>query len=381
MQCPKCDFTFNPETAPGGHCPRCLLLGPLEEEFEPEPMGLEGGGREADLPEDELAAELLDFELVECLGRGGMGIVWKARERLLDRHVAIKLLRNENKDPTFMERFTREARVMARLNHPNIVTLYSFGRTRSGHCYLVMELVRGTNLANLIAKGPLGVNESLLVVGEICNALEHAHEAGFVHRDIKPANILLNQNGRVKVADFGLARITGRLDTATLSITRQGWTLGTPHYIAPEQEYGKGVIDHRADIYSLGIMFYQMLTGELPRGVFTLPSSKTRADARLDEIVLRAMQDQPDKRYQNVGELSAQIRQYLHDTDPSEVARRAAVRKTVIRRRLEMVVATLAALLVGLISAWYAHEWLDPIANTSRPMAPRARELPVPDEK
>ncbi|HSI65179.1 MAG TPA: serine/threonine-protein kinase, partial [Candidatus Saccharimonadia bacterium] len=245
--CSKCDFTYDPAMVPGGLCPRCLLLGMHDSRFESPPESIEStaanqstSGLATTLEDDELAAELPNFELVERLGKGGMGVVWKARERVLNRHVAIKLLHNVKNDAAFVERFTREACVMAQLNHPNIVTLYSFGRTRSNHCYLVMEMVDGADLADLMAHHRLDVPTALTIVHDICAALSHAHDAGFVHRDIKPGNVLIDRHGRIKVADFGLARLTRMSDKDTLAITKQGWAVGTPHYTAPEQANGRG---------------------------------------------------------------------------------------------------------------------------------------------
>ncbi len=355
--CPKCQFSYHQEAVPGGHCPRCLLTA-LED-----PGFLSGSGlalSNGDLADEELMAELPDFDIIECLGRGGMGVVWKARERVLDRHVAVKLLLNPEKDQAFVERFTREARIMARLSHPHIVSLYSFGRTRSGHCYLVMELVEGTNLARLMDKGILSLPQSLQVVTEVCAALQHAHEAGYIHRDIKPANVLLDGKGRVKVGDFGLARLSAHLDTTTLHLTKQGFSVGTPHYMAPEQEHGKGEVDHRADIYSLGVMFYQMLTGDLPRGVFSPPSQKSKVDVRLDKVVLRALHDRPENRYQRVADVITELQVIRETADPVLRAEKEALRKARLKRsRLEMTFAGLAALLVGIISAWYARGWMD----------------------
>lgn len=367
--CSKCDFIFDPGSAPGGQCPRCLLLGLHEDSFEglhidplhhEEPL--------TSLEDDELAEELPGFELVERIGRGGMGVVWRARERVLDRYVAIKLLRNVSNDPAFVERFTREARVMAQLNHPNIVTLYSFGRTRSNHCYLVMEMVEGTDLANLIGRNRLDVAASLTVISEICSALSHAHDAGFVHRDIKPGNVLIDTRGHVKVADFGLARLNRRNDKTTLSITKHGFAVGTPHYVAPEQANGKGQEDHRADIYSLGVMLYQMLTHELPRGVFKPPSFKQKLDKRLDKIVLRALQEEPEKRYQQVVHLNSDLQRVREKIDPVLLAEMKAARHAARwRQRFEMGLAVAVSVLLGIMSAWYAREWLEAPAPAPTP--------------
>lgn len=372
IQCRTCDFVFDPAAVPGGLCPRCLLLGvhmsPAEEirsTAETEPI--------ASLADEELSRELPNFDLVQILGRGGMGVVWKATERLLKRHVAIKLLHNVRKDMDFVERFAREARVMAQLNHPNIVTLYSFGRTRSNHCYLVMEMVEGADLGQWLARGPVDLPATLSVMLDLCVALRHAHEAGFMHRDIKPGNVLVDSRGRVKVTDFGLARLTTEPDTNCL--TKHGWAVGTPHYIAPEQARGDGLEDHRADIYSVGVMLYQMLTGELPRGVFRLPSTKRKTDKRLDKIVLRALQEDPADRYQSVADLMSDLAQVRRRVDPGSHAGNQDPRHG--RRwsqRFELALAVAVSLVLGAVMAIYARGWLWPEAATSE-----SRKLPVLD--
>lgn len=367
VQCVKCDFTYDPAKVPGGLCPRCLLLGMhgndpggFEEEDEEE-VSLEM------LADDELAMELPNFELEEPLGRGGAGVVWKARERVLNRHVAIKLLHNTGKDPDFVDRFTREARVMAQLNHPHIVTLYSFGRTRSNHCYLVMEMVEGASLADLLNGELLDLPTSLNIIQGVCAALRHAHEAGFMHRDIKPGNVLLDSRGRVKVADFGLARLSGsRRDSTT--ITKKGWAVGTPHYIAPEQAKGAGNEDQRADIYSVGVVLYQMLTGELPRGVFRPPSAKQKLDKRLDDVVLRALQEEPEKRYQHIAELSEDVEKVRESVDPELLADQQEARHAGRwRRRFEVALAIAVSLVLGFIVAWYARDLLGSVSLPAMP--------------
>ncbi|WP_170156860.1 serine/threonine-protein kinase [Roseimicrobium gellanilyticum] len=329
-----------------------------EDEDIPPPQ--QGKGPAKSLEDDELAAELPNFELVERLGKGGMGVVWKARERVLNRHVAIKLLHNVKNDAAFVERFTREACVMAQLNHPNIVTLYSFGRTRSNHCYLVMEMVDGADLADLMSHHRLDVPTALTIVHDICGALGHAHEAGFVHRDIKPGNVLIDMHGRVKVADFGLARLTRLENKDTLAITKQGWAVGTPHYTAPEQANGRGDEDHRADIYSLGVMLYQMLTGELPIGIFRPPSLKEKIDRRLDKVVLRALQEEPEKRYQDIEEFSAEVQTIREDVDPVLLEERKEARyATRWKQRLEMALAISLSLVLGTMGAWFVRDWME----------------------
>jgi len=257
-------------------------------------------------PVSELAGLFPQLELLECLGRGGMGAVYKARQPRLDRFVALKILAPERQnDAQFAERFEREARALARLNHPNIVIVYDFGEVQ-GRFYLIMEYVDGLTLRQVLQAGKLAPAEALKIVPKICEALQYAHEQGIVHRDIKPENILVDRQGRVKIADFGIAKITG-LESKDLSLTGAKDVMGTPHYMAPEQVEKPQTVDHRADIYSLGVVFYEMLTGELPLGKFALPSEKVQTDVRLDEVVMHALEKEPAKRYQHASEVKTDV--------------------------------------------------------------------------
>ncbi|MDB6140639.1 MAG: prkC 34 [Verrucomicrobiaceae bacterium] len=366
VTCGRCQFHFSALRVPGGHCPRCLLMGMDDESLHGAPAENDGSDTGPLPADDELAAELPAFGLEEKIGRGGMGVVWRARERVLDRHVAIKLLHNQNSETAFVERFTREARVLARLHHPNIITMFSFGRTRSNHCYLVMEMVEGTDLAKLLAQGPIEVPLALQIMTEVCAALQYAHEQGFVHRDVKPGNVLINLAGRVKVADFGLARVAN--DSDTLAITKHGWAVGTPLYTAPEQADGKNTADHRADIYSAGVVLYQMLTGELPRGVFSAPSKKRRMDARLDKIVMQALQENKEKRYQTIAQFRADLARVRESVDPLLIAARKADHHSKRwRRRREVFLGLSVAGLLGVMSAWYTRPYVDHLASRLQP--------------
>ncbi len=250
------------------------------------------------------------YEVRRLIGRGGMGAVYEARQMDLDRKVAIKLLPMETSmDEGFVQRFQREARALARLQHPGIVAVYQFGTARDGRLYFVMEHVDGMTLYDLIHGGHLTVAQALEIVKQVCEALAYAHEEGVVHRDIKPSNILVDTKGRVKVADFGLAKMarTAKSEAASLMHTQTGHVMGTPDYAAPEQMRGGSDVDHRADIYSLGVMFYEMLTGEVPRGLFVPPSEKTGTDVRLDKVVLRALHENPAKRYQQASQLRDEV--------------------------------------------------------------------------
>jgi serine/threonine protein kinase len=229
---------------------------------------------------EELAQQFPQLEILELLGQGGMGIVYKARQPRLDRLVALKILPAEaGRDLAFAERFVREARALAKLSHPSIVTVYDFGES-GGRFYLLMEFVDGVNLRHLLQEQRLTPEQALTIVPQLCEALQYAHEQGVVHRDIKPENILLDKRGHVKIADFGLAKLLGP-KVADSALTGSQQIMGTPHYMAPEQWERPQSVDHRADIYSLGVVFYEMLTGELPLGRFAPPSQKVQVDVRL----------------------------------------------------------------------------------------------------
>ena len=303
--CPHCGAVL-PGDAPEGLCPKCLAtagLGTEPGDTEPNP----GAGRKAPpSPPEEIARHFPQLEILELIGQGGMGIVYKARQLKLDRLVALKILPLESgKDPAFAERFAREARALARLNHPNIVAVYDFGEV-SGLFYFLMEFVDGLNLRELEQSRKLTAEQALAIVPKICDALQFAHEEGIVHRDIKPGNILIDRKGRVKIADFGLAKLLGTT-TPDLTLTGSGHLMGTPHYMAPEQIDRPQQVDHRADIYSLGVVFYEMLTGELPVGRFAAPSQKVQVDVRLDDVVLRALENNPERRYQQASEVKTDV--------------------------------------------------------------------------
>ena len=249
----------------------------------------------------EIAGWLPDYEVLSLIGRGGMGAVYKARQRRLDRLVALKLLPVEaSLDEAFAERFRREAQLLARLDHPNIVHIFDFGETTEGHLFYAMEFVEGEDLQQRLKRGLIDPGAAFAALHQVCAALECAHAQNIIHRDIKPGNVLITPDGRVKLADFGLALPSERAPNDRL--TRAGAALGTFEYAAPEQISGQSQADHRADIYSVGVMAYELLTGELPRGVFPPPSEKASADPRYDAVVLRALQQDPEKRWPGVRE-------------------------------------------------------------------------------
>ena len=332
-KCPQCGTPL-PAGALAGLCPACLLKQGASDET------ATGGQAPPFHPPSiaELSPLFPQLEILELIGKGGMGAVYKARQKELDRLVALKILPpGIGRDAAFAERFAREARALAKLNHPGIVTLYEFGQVHSSAApvaaatekwagetpallyYFLMEFVDGVNLRQLLHAGRIAPREALAIVPQICDALQFAHDQGIVHRDIKPENILLDRRGRVKVADFGLAKLVGNDGRAELplgqadqqvsptDLTAAGKVMGTPNYMAPEQREHPNEVDNRADIYALGVVFYQMLTGELPGKYLEPPSSKVQIDVRLDEVVLRALEKKPELRYQQVSEVKTMV--------------------------------------------------------------------------
>lgn len=261
------------------------------------------------------------IEVLEVLGHGGMGAVYKVRQKRLDRLAALKIVRPDvANDPAFTARFDREARTLARLNHPNIVGVYDFGdvdgpaiggESSRALFYFLMEYVDGVNLRQLIEMRQVSAEQALSIVSQVCDALQYAHDQGVIHRDIKPENILLDESGRVKIADFGLAKLGVEGDDLRLTGTNQ--VLGTMRYMAPEQMHGSASVDHRADIYSLGVVLYEMLTGETPVGVFAAPSKRVPIDVRFDEVVMKSLASDPDQRFQSVSEVNLYVRRLADD--------------------------------------------------------------------
>lgn len=420
-RCPECG-TELPTGATQGLCPKCLMGAGLEGDTgraasgDAEATSTQPSGFVPPEPA-ELAPLFPHLEILELLGNGGMGAVYKARQTKLDRLVALKIIRPESADDAaFAERFNREAKTLARLNHPNIVGVHDFGEVAVGrtsksvlgddprsarvsdpaehsdrrspetaetepsesfgreggsvgdrpqhsdrpqHLYFfLMEYVDGTNLRQLIKSNELAPEQALAIVPQICDALQYAHEEGIVHRDIKPENILIDVKGQTKIADFGLAKLaTHSPEDFTLTDTHQ--VMGTPRYMAPEQMEGSHAVDHRADIYALGVVFYEMLTGQVPAGHFEPPSKKVQIDVRLDEVVLRSLAREPDLRYQSASEVKTDVESI---SESSGVAGRTKARNNAISsavpsplkapsRRAVILALLLWTLIMGSIAA------------------------------
>ena len=264
------------------------------------------------------------YEIEELVGSGGMSNVFRAHDRLLERTVALKILHEQyTRDEDYVERFRREARAVAQLTHPNIVTVIDRGE-QDGRQFIVFEYVEGQNLKDLSAQGPLDPRDAILLALQVARALSFAHARGLVHRDVKPQNVLLSEDGQAKVTDFGIAR---SLDVH--GVTQTGTVLGTSDYIAPEQARGQKV-DPKTDIYSLGAVLYELLTAEVPysgdnfvavamRHVSEPPPSvlvhRPDCPVRLDLAIQRAMAKDPADRFASMDELCDELEACLAELD------------------------------------------------------------------
>jgi serine/threonine-protein kinase len=324
-------------------CPTCKTSFSGGEQFCPK----DGTPLRPSLPDDPLAGRVLSgrYRLIEVIGRGGMGAVYRAHHILMDKGVAVKVLRQElASDTEAVARFHREARSASRLDHDNIIRVSDFGQTDDGLLFLVMELLEGENLAQVLRRGALPWRRAAAVARDVALGLSHAHEQGVIHRDLKPENIVLCKRGRgrpspalaVKVLDFGLAKLVhmhgaggeaaahgaddAEPDVAVQSLTRSGVVFGTPEYMSPEQAEGRA-LDPRTDIYALGVVSYQMLTGKLPFSAPTFlaliaktvnePPPPLREQepgislpSELESLVLRCLAKSPEDRPQSAEEIA-----------------------------------------------------------------------------
>lgn len=306
--CPQCQKIV-PADSPGGLCLDCFVR--------VIPQSGEAPGSNSDTidfpditDQKQVAEKLPQFELLQKLGSGYTGAVYKARDPELNRFVALKILPPlDALSPDSVERFNREAQVLAGFNHPHIVKVYHFHKSAGLMC-IVMEYVDGASLRQAIQLGKLSAKETLTIIATICEALDQVHSRDVVHRDIKPENLLINSAGKVIVVDFGFATYP-RPTAGDPRITQTGMQIGTLRYMSPEQMENSKVVDRRSDLFSLGVVMYEMLTGELPMGVFEPPSKKVQVPDGIDDVVMRLLQKEPDYRYQSANDLRRELEKIL----------------------------------------------------------------------
>lgn len=287
-------------------CPKCLLKQALE-------------GRPAEdtetlwPPSVELLAKAMrgnGVEPIQLIGQGGMGAVYKAWQWNPNRIVALKVMPPVAADGGTINqrfhRFRREARLLKQLSHPNVVTVHDFGLA-GDFVYFTMDLVDGGTLREMLKSGPLSPSYAFKLFLQLCNGSRHAHQSGVIHRDIKPENLLVDKKGLLKIADFGIAKLNGGAGASSEWQTSDSRRMGTPHYMAPEQFEKPQAVDHRADIYSAGVVLYEMLTGELPLGRFSAPSQKANVGLSLDTGPFRALEKDLTRRYQDIREFKRAV--------------------------------------------------------------------------
>jgi len=310
VRCPSCGNQVEPvkdESRGVLTCPRCEGEIPREEAREEakEPDEIAPGLKRGD--------RLGPYEVLEPIGSGGMALVLKGRQLSLNRIVALKILPTRfASNKVFVERFYSEAAALAELNHPNIVNVIDRGRTGNIY-YIVMEHIEGHDLRDRLAReGRLPPSEAIGILQQVLAALQYAHSRGVVHRDVKPANIMLGPAGSVKVTDFGLAHLTS--ERSDVAHTRTGQTMGTLKYMAPEQLRDTKNVDGRADLYSAGVVLYEMLTGQLPVGAFRMASEIVPGlDPRLDDVILKALRTEPDERFAGAEDFSTALQRILDE--------------------------------------------------------------------
>jgi Tol biopolymer transport system component len=336
---------------------------------------------------------LLHYRLLEKLGEGGMGVVWKALDTKLDREVAIKILPEEMAgDPERMARFEREAKSVAALNHPNIVTIHSVEEAEGIH-FITMELVRGKSLTELIPKNGLPLAKFFELSTAMADAISTAHQQGITHRDLKPDNVMVGDDGRLKILDFGLAKlrdeahaIEGSTQFPTATVTQEGKILGSVSYMSPEQAEGKS-IDHRSDIFSMGVVLYQMATGQRPfKGDTSVsiissimkdtPESITDLNQslprHLGRIVKRCLAKEPGRRFQTALDLRNELEELKEEIDSGELPSSSATDIAGKRRIGSLPIALIATAIVVVLAGYI---WLNRRQPDTGPLNPTFTQL------
>lgn len=339
ISCPSCGMPQPERMLVGGLCPQCVarsvqvdLLASSSAEIEDkEPLSLNVQG----------------YEILELIGGGGMGEVYRAIMVARGKEVAMKVVAGRlTRDPETTARFEAEVGALSQLDHPNVVRVIDHGEMPNGRHFLVMEYVDGCDLRRLLRAQRIEPERAIDIFLKVCDGVQHAHECGLVHRDIKPANILIGLDGTVKVADFGLAKTLVE-ESFAYGFTQTRDTFGTPYYVAPEVTQRAESADARTDVYALGVLLYELLTGGVPMGQFTPLSKRTGLDKRLDAIVASALVDDPAGRTSSVKELAEGVQKVWNDH--VSVGERQAR-----RHRLRLLAAVFVVLGVGAVGgSWF----------------------------
>ncbi len=383
IQCPTCG-TQNP--AGEARCARCNA--PLSGDgAKPQGKTANSGGQpnqasrtkqpQITFPRGKVLANR--YTIIEMIGRGGMGCIYKAHDNVLNEEVALKMLLPQFvRDSVVVNRFYNEARIARQLAHPNIVRVHDIGMTE-GVLYISMEYLRGRSLRDLMEHQGggqwLSIEMALRIVDGICEALEYAHQYT-VHRDIKPENVMIGENGQVKLMDFGISKLVTKSN-----LTATSMVMGTPHYMSPEQFKDSRAVDGRADVYSMGVLIYEMLTGGLPTGMGK-PLSAVRSDApfELDGIVIKCTEKDPENRFQSVRELRQAVQAVRNRYHPTSSGLKGAIQGAGLwARRAAGVLLVIATLALGGWGLWRAeeHRRLNAVeAESTRP--PAVSEAPAP---
>lgn len=342
VKCLRCGRPQPESTLVGGMCASCVAQGlrldlllmdePQLEEKEPPSIQVQG------------------YEILELVGGGGMGEVYRAVDLDDGEVIALKVVAGRlTRDPEVTARFETEVAALSRLDHPNVVRVLDHGETANDRRFLVMEFVDGCDLRRFLRAQRPDMERAFDIFAKVCAGVAHAHERGLAHRDIKPANILVGHEGAVKVADFGLAKTLA--DTvAGYSFTQTRDTFGTPYYVAPEVTRNAGAADARSDVYALGVLLYELLTGAVPMGQFTPLSEKTGLDRRIDGIVSRALADDSARRLGSVAELAAAVEEIAADHQRGHLKQ---------KQRVKWLAAAAAVAVLGIgaaFGAWYVEK-------------------------
>jgi serine/threonine protein kinase len=385
--CPKCG-TEIPSDAPEGGCPGCLLragLGALAREDENTRAVTESQHATRNERVAKLAGDFGDYELLEEIGRGGQGIVYLARQKSLNRTVALKVISlGQWASRAHLKRFRREAQTTASLDHPNIVSIYDVGEC-DGSCYFSMKFVEGGQLDEVVGRVPMPIRQAVEVVAKLSRTVHYAHQHGILHRDIKPGNILLDTNGEPHLADFGLARLV----EAESTVTRAEEMMGTPSYMAPEQVVGSNAqLTSATDVYGLGAVLYQLLTRHLPFAAGTtyeiiqlLLDTEPRQprlwnakiDRELSTICLKCLEKDPKRRYSSALALAEDLEHWLKH-EPIQAKPGGFFAHAWKWARREPAIAALIASLVALAGVIAWNVWKSEL--TSPPLAKGVAVLP-----